>query len=258
MDNIVGTRRKWMREEIILAFEIYCTVPNQNILNNPKVIELSDATGHPLGSVRALLENFKSFDPNYTKNDKKGLPHGSKLAGEVASEFFDNWDSLVIEAAEIKKRYNIKPLPESITVETDIPTGYDVERAKRARCGQSFFRQTLLTNYEGRCCITGLAISDLLIASHIKPWGKSNDINEKTNPQNGLLLNPLLDLAFDKGYITIDGDCRVILSREIKNHACEHTRSHFEEYNGRTITNPIRFPPGKQFIEYHNEHIFRG
>ena len=258
MDSIGKAKLKWLREEVILVFEIYCTTANKNILNNPRVIELSEATGHSVGSIKALLENFKSFDPDYKKDDKRGLPHGSKLAGEVALEFFDNWDSLVVEAANIKKGYHIKPLPEPITAEIDIPVGYDAERIAKARCGQSFFRQTLLINYRGSCCITGLAVPDLLRASHIKPWGKSNDTDEKANPQNGLLLNSLFDLAFDKGYITIDGDYRVVLSRELKNHACERTRSHFGGYEGRSIAKPIHFPPGKQFIEYHNEHIFRG
>jgi len=37
------------------------------------------------------------------------------------------------------------------------------------RVGQDPFRQGLLDFWEGRCAITGLAVPELLRASHIKP-----------------------------------------------------------------------------------------
>jgi len=251
------TRRKWERDEIVLAFELYCTLPSSSYtIRNPQVIALSEATGHSAGSVKAMLENFKSFDPDYVKNGKTGLGHGSRMTGEVVSEFIGNWDDLVWETDNIKRAYRIKPLPEIIEGEMIIPEGHCVERIAKVRYGQTFFRNALLANYEGKCCITGLAMPKLLRASHIKPWRDSNDINEKTNPQNGLLLNTFFDSAFDKGYITIDLDRRVVLSSEIRRYADERTRQYFETYEGKRITLPTRFLPGKQFIEYHNTSVF--
>ena len=42
---------------------------------------------------------------------------------------------------------------------------------------------------------------NLLTASHIKPWIKS-DNNEKIDPKNGFIFSPTYDRLFDRGYIT--------------------------------------------------------
>lgn len=64
--------------------------------------------------------------------------------------------------------------------------------------------------------MTGISISELLIASHIKPWKVSNNEDEKTNPRNGLCLNALHDKAFDRGLITIDKNYKIIVSSKLK------------------------------------------
>jgi len=259
LNNAGGTKRKWERDEIILAFELYCTLPSSNFtLTNPHVVELSRAIRHSAGSVKAMLENFKSFDPDYVKDGRVGLGHGSRLTGEVAAEFMDNWDDLVWKTRKIREAYGVKPLPEPEVYEGEliIPEGRYTEKVTKVRYGQTFFRNALLANYEGRCCITGLAMPKLLRASHIKPWKDSNDVNEKTNPQNGLLLNTFFDSAFDKGYVTVCPDYRVVLSSEIKRLADERTRAYFEAYEEQKIRVPTRFRPEKHFLEYHNEYVF--
>lgn len=40
----------------------------------------------------------------------------------------------------------------------------------RVRRGQRYFRQAVLNAYGGRCAVTGLAVRELLVASHIIPW----------------------------------------------------------------------------------------
>lgn len=62
------------------------------------------------------------------------------------------------------------------------------EAVIRTRVNQSFFRAAVLAAYNVRCCVTGLSIPELLTASHIVPW--SADVKNRTNPRNGLCLNP--------------------------------------------------------------------
>lgn len=112
-------------------------------------------------------------------------------------------------------------------------------------------------NYGGACCITGLCIPTLLTASHIKPWKDSNPQIERTNPQNGLCLNALHDRAFDRGLITITTDYKVVVSKQIKDfYTVKAVQESFKKYDGRKIDLPEKFLPARQFIEYHNEHIF--
>lgn len=50
----------------------------------------------------------------------------------------------------------------------------------KQRVGQKFFHDAVFSSYENKCCITGIAVPSLLIASHIKPWRDSDDLTEKT------------------------------------------------------------------------------
>ncbi len=89
-----------------------------------------------------------------------------------------------------------------------MPCSTEAERLVVQRVGQDLFRAALLDFWQGRCCATGLAIPELLRASHIKPWAVCADDNERLDVYNGLLLAPHLDALFDAGLMTVadDGD----------------------------------------------------
>ena len=79
--------------------------------------------------------------------------------------------------------------------------GKEKERIIKTRVNQSLFRKVVLATYNNKCCITGLAQPELLIASHIIPWSVNE--KERLNPSNGICLNALHDKAFDSGLIAI-------------------------------------------------------
>jgi putative restriction endonuclease len=244
---------KYSREETMLAFELYCTIPKgQDTIHNPKIIALAKAIGRPVNSIKLKLQNFKSYDPSYIQDGRVGMVHGSRLDKEICDEFFQNWDSLIVETSEIRKSKGLPQIEETIEEIQNIPVGITKTTTAKQRIGQSFFRQALLAAYDNRCCFTGIAIPELLRASHIKPWSKSNDVNEKTNPQNGLLLNALHDAAFDKGYITITFDYRIVVSRILLSENVVSAK-YFAPLNGEKMALPSRFLPDRQFIEYHND-----
>lgn len=93
-----------------------------------------------------------------------------------------------------------------------LPRTTEIERLIVQRVGQDIFRQGLLDYWEGRCAITGLAIPELLRASHIKPWSACETDAQRLDVYNGLLLAPHLDAAFDRGYITVAESGEVIVS----------------------------------------------
>jgi hypothetical protein len=92
-----------------------------------------------------------------------------------------------------------------------LPRATEAERLVIQRVGQDLFRQALLDLWEGRCAITGLAVPDLLRASHIKPWASCERDAERLDVWNGLLLAPHLDAAFDRGYLTVADDGSVLV-----------------------------------------------
>jgi putative restriction endonuclease len=80
----------------------------------------------------------------------------------------------------------------------------------KSRIGQGTFRQKLLLHWMA-CAVTGFKDTNLLVASHIRPWSKSSNA-QRLDAFNGLLLSPNLDKAFDKGLITFDTDGKIKLS----------------------------------------------
>ena len=61
-----------------------------------------------------------------------------------------------------------------------------------------------------------------------------------------------------RGLITISKDYKIINSSKIKDAVMdEKTREWFGYYNNRTIVLPDKYLPGKDFIEYHNDVIFK-
>jgi hypothetical protein len=57
----------------------------------------------------------------------------------------------------------------------ELPTGIagtEVERMIRQRVGQNKFRDALMDYWGGACAVTGVAVSEVLRASHTKPWAE--------------------------------------------------------------------------------------
>lgn len=93
-----------------------------------------------------------------------------------------------------------------------LPRSTEAERLVVQRVGQQLFRDGLLDLWEGRCAVTGLAVPELLRASHVKPWADCADDAERLDVYNGLLLAPHIDAAFDRGFITVEDDGTVTVT----------------------------------------------
>ena len=78
-----------------------------------------------------------------------------------------------------------------------------------ARVGQGTFRANVLSNWRSGCAVTGVDLSPLLRASHIKPWNLS-DNRERLDVHNGLPLIATLDAAFDQYLISFEDDGSLI------------------------------------------------
>jgi predicted restriction endonuclease len=84
----------------------------------------------------------------------------------------------------------LNPAPPSCSGDS----GLERERMVRVRVNQHFFRAAILSAYDYKWCVTGLAVPELLVASHIVPWAR--DTKQRMNPRKGLYLNALHDRAF--------------------------------------------------------------
>ena len=89
----------------------------------------------------------------------------------------------------------------------------DAEKLIKVRLLQNKFRKKLFELYP-YCAVTGYKNSQFLIASHIKPWSKSEN-KEKIDGYNGLLLTPNFDRLFDRGFISFDQKGNTLLSHKL-------------------------------------------
>lgn len=252
---------KWSKEETILAFDLYCrTSFGQINSSNKDIMELAGLLGRTPGAVALKMHNLAHYDPELRKRNVTAMAHGSKLDASVWEEFSSNWEDLSYQArcilADLKSESIDKVVNEPEIVM--LPEGRVREQLVRNRIGQYFFRMAVLNSYENRCCITGLAVTDLLVASHIKPWKDADSRTERTNPTNGLTLNALHDKAFDRGLITVTPDYIIKVSSEIKPSVEGDTvEDWLLSFTNQKIRMPNKFFPRKEFLEYHNDVIFK-
>lgn len=120
-----------------------------------------------------------------------------------------------------------------------------------ARIGQGFFRRTLILEC-GYCPISQVDETALLIASHIKPWRDSNNV-ERINPKNGILLTPTYDKLFDKGYISFTDDKRLLVSDILSNENKQRLN-----ISANTLYPTLPVNGREEFLNYHRNNIFKG
>lgn len=249
--------KNWARDELIIAFNLYCRIPFGRIhKNNPDIIKIAKSIKRTPSSVAMKMVNFASLDPFHKKRNIKGLRHSSKQDEKIWDEFHKDWEKLAFESQKSlnkligKKSEDYEP---SI-IEKDMPT--EVKRLTRVRLVQSFFREAVLSSYNYSCTVCKISLYKMLNASHIIPWS----INKlrRADPSNGLSLCAFHDRAFDRGLITIDEDYKIILSKEVK-YLIEIPKLHkvgLIEIEGSLINLPEKFYPDKIAIAYHRENIF--
>ena len=244
-------RKRWSREELILAFDLYCRIPFGRIhIRNPEVIALAAVLGRTVSAVSWKLANLASLDPSLKSRKIKGASHGSTADGLIWEEFCERGEALVVEAQQIRDAYHIaSPVPPESSAPPKERAGLDKETLAKMRIGQSFFRGAVLASYNWTCCVTGLNHPALLTASHITPW--ATDHKNRVNPSNGLCLNALHDRAFDRYLMTVSPEFRVVLADDVRKRSDAPFVDLLLKYDGAPVLQPKRFRPDPALLDRH-------
>ncbi len=252
-------RKHWTRQELLQAFGLYCQLPFGKMHSrNPEIIRLATKLGRTPSALAMKLGNIASLDPNITNAGKVGLTGASALDKRMWEEMQNDWSGFFAEVAELSS----SEVNESTNLGNDAPSGesyYTEDRLRqtKVRVGQHLFRQAILAAYNQCCCISRLAIPELLVASHIKPWHL--DTGNRLNPRNGLCLSVWHDRAFDIGLMTITDDYVILISPRLQKMPGidnQFLTTALLSYEGKKIVLPEKFIPNKDFLRYHNESIF--
>lgn len=253
-------RDLWTRDEMILVLNLYLKLPFGKMdRRNPEVIHLADVIGRTPNAVALRLTNYASYDPILQQRGISGMAHGGKKCGELWNEFINNREQLIFESERILAECEGTSIEKKYEQEIhDIPQGIKgVTRLRevKTRVNQNVFRRIVLANYDGKCALTGIDMSELLVASHIIPWEKNEQ--ERLNPENGICLSSLYDKAFDQGLISFTDDQHVIFSVRLKaNVGKDYYAKYFLPVENATLIMPRKYHINPQFLEWHRDCIF--
>lgn len=202
----------------------------------PNVWQVTFPKGPPNAELaRSLPEQHTSGD-TFQASDEASLGRLLRRAAELAM-------ALPNQAAE---HY----ATEIAKLDADPPSTTEVLALVKQRRGQDLFRKALMDYWGAACAVTGIAIPELLRASHAKPWAKCDTHQERLNVFNGFLLCAHLDALFDQGLMTFDEQGSPIYSAKLDTETCSKL-SLSPDLKLRWIT--AEHAP---FLSWHRQHVF--
>jgi putative restriction endonuclease len=141
---------------------------------------------------------------------------------------------------------------ERIANEIEQDTSIDQTTKKQlvdSRRGQGKYRRNLAL-FEKNCRVTGIDDKRFLIASHSKPWCKSNN-HEKLDGNNGFLFSPHIDRLYDQGWLSFENNGDAILA----------DKSVINTLKSWGIVLPINIgslnDKQKYYLRYHRENVLK-
>lgn len=242
-NSVLNKFSEWMNEHTSLSessIEKYTRAVNtisndmlsagiiNNSLLNMSLSELDLAVALILVNPKFIAKNQKG---------KRMYSNGLKQYRYFVLDTIDGVDTKELEIVD------------SIEANTDI-TKTEKEALIKSRIGQGKFRKSLFEKYDGKCVVTGIDLSKLLIASHIKPWSVSEN-DERLSPDNGILLSAGFDRLFDSGLITFANDGSIVVSSFVN----DNNRT-ILGLDKKIIVNLKSTPSMIHNLEYHQDIIF--
>ena len=244
------TNKPWTEDEFILALELYFRIPFGSISkSNPDIIKLAKLIGRTPSSVGMRLSNYAHLDPNLAAD---GLSGGGKNCAVYWNRYANNLPQLKIDAAISRIRIveNVEldsiPIQRIKDVDRLVEDMYDFQ-----------FQDIVLSNYNQRCAITGMAIPSLVTACHIVPSSIDEENNLKAD--NGLCLTILHAKSYIEGLIGIDADYRFHVSPALKQYAFENGyASNFKRYDNQRLNfNNVISKPNPEYLDWHMQTVYQ-
>ncbi len=200
-----------------------------------------------------LLRGTRFFPAALTADPPPGFApsivqgKGYDLAAEPVSGYF---------AEVLHRLYGDQTSNEPLDVELPWLRGgpvYGDPRLTPQRLGQQAFQAVVLRAYDRRCAVTGGHIRPVLQAAHIRPLPAGGE----HRIDNGLLLRSDVHTLFDRGYLSIDPQYRLMVSTRLR-----YEFGNGEEFysrQGTVIALPHRRAdlPNKEFLAWHTDTVFR-
>ena len=124
----------------------------------------------------------------------------------------------------------------------------------RSRLGQGIFRVQVLDAYRRACAVSEEHSLPVLEAAHIRPFAQGGPHNVR----NGLTLRSDLHRLFDLGYVTVDSEHRLVVSRRLADDF-GNGRS-YRGFHGRPLALPAdpAHRPAPVVLAWHRDSVYVG
>lgn len=221
----------------------------RKILALPEIIEFEITEQTQIDGPRIYV---KSNDIAYNIIRELSLPNITyitivKLANEN-QELFYYFKLFADYFGDVQHPYIVHKEEEEVRV---LENNEETKVLSRARKGQGKYREDLL-HICPYCPITMVSDERILIASHIKPWAKSNNM-EKIDSMNGFMFTPTFDYLFDRGFLSFTDDKKTKLSPFLS----KMTYSKLRISDNKTFAS-LPVEGREEYLDYHRKEIFQG
>ncbi|MGI9210917.1 MAG: HNH endonuclease [Methylococcaceae bacterium] len=193
------------------------------VLSEPDSVVLASAR-HPNRAIVSLehgiyLVGFQTESPSLLPELHRSFPGAGQVSGAFGRGNEAELARLLNRAASLSRALPCQAVHDYQQAVAgalaQLPTslvGTEMERWVRVRVGQDKFRQALLDYWGGACAVTGVAIPEVLRASHALAWAECATDAERLDVFNGFLLCAHLDALFDRFLISFDNQGALLVT----------------------------------------------
>lgn len=222
-----------------------------------------------------FINEIANFEPNPLLSDddwqeirENPLIDKSPFKESLKQIFLDLADINEIEAPQIEAENLTEPLIDIISDIEDIAipeidiisTGTQIIQTNR-RVRSSIWSKRVKREYNHSCIIPNCDVSSesFVVAAHIKPDAvEDEEIPHRTHILNGLCMCYHCHIAFDKGFISIEDDYKLIISDKFNRIPDQHFKRMILSSKNINIKERIDGrKPIIDFVRYHRTKIFK-
>lgn len=188
---------------ILLVSALHPAQASIRLCHDDYVVRFEQGSPSLLSELRRSFEMVGSTDELYLKSEAELaalLRRAANLSKALPSQAANDYQSIL--------ETELAQLPVSLL-------GTEVERVVRQRIGQNKYREAMLDYWGGACAVTAVPITEVLRASHAKPWAECETDAERLDVFNGFLLSANLDALFDRFLISFDVNGQILISSGI-------------------------------------------
>jgi putative restriction endonuclease len=211
----------------------------------------SDFRSEPDPTIGCIILSTPFF---FEKRDWIPVPIDWKpniVQGKTYDTGTDIGQRLYLQVQSMLQRYFL--IGSEMVMEESKANRYGSGQLIHPRIGQGTFKIMVTEAYHRRCAITGEKTLPVLEAAHIKPYSQ----NGPHLTSNGLLLRKDVHTLFDRGYITINEELQIEVSKRIKEDY-GNGKEYYAFHGKRLAEIPEQQNerPSSQFLLWHNDNVY--